>query len=184
MIMFIKKSTASFWAILFFVIAFCSISHAADSAGASPAKKSAAPSVAANQDIQWQSYASGIKTIKDQKKKGYLHFYTDWCTYCKVMNKNTFTDPKIISYLNENFVPIRVNADQEKSVAKEYGANRFPSNFFIAEDATSLSNQPGYIPPEMLLDMLKFLHTDSFKTMKFSEFINQQEKKAADPGKP
>lgn len=184
MMMFIKKSRIPFLTVLFTAITFYSLSYVADSTAAKPAAdKSASANAAVNQKIQWQPYASGIKAIKDGKKKGFLHFYTDWCHYCKVMNKETFTDPKIIAYLNKNFVTIRVNADQEKAVAKEYGVAPVPDNWFIGDDASPLSHQPGYIPPEMLLNMLKFLHTDSFKTMKFSEFIKQQEK-AADPGKP
>lgn len=129
-------------------------------------------------EIQWQSYDNGIEMIKNQNKKGFLHFYTDWCTYCKIMNKETFVDSKVIDYLNENFVPIRVNAEKEREVAKKYGVSRFPNTWFIAEDSTTLSSQPGFIPPEMLLNMLKFLNTDSFKEMKFSEFIEKQEKAA------
>ncbi len=92
------------------------------------------------------------------------------------MNSQTFADAKIIDYLNKNFVAIRVNAEKEKEVAKKYGVNRFPNNWFIAEDNSTLSSQPGFIPPDMFLDMLKFLNTDSFKNMKFSEFIQKQEK--------
>jgi thioredoxin-related protein len=132
------------------------------------------PAMAENKEIQWQPYDTGMKMIKEQNKKGFLHFYTDWCTYCKIMNKQTFVDPKVIDYLNNNFISIRVNADKQKDVAKKYGVSRFPSTWFIAEDSTSLSNQPGFIQPDMLLDMLKFLNTDSFKEMKFSEFIANQ----------
>jgi len=183
--MFIKKSSPPFLAILFTVITFCSLSYAADSGDSKLAasSESASAKLAVKQTIQWQPYASGIKAIKEGKKKGFLHFYTDWCHYCKIMNNNTFTDAKIIAYLNENFVTIRVNAEKEKAVAREYGVSPVPDNWFIGDDASALSHQPGYIPPEMLLNMLKFLHTDSFKTMKFSEFLKQQEK-APGPGKP
>jgi len=127
--------------------------------------------------IQWQPYDAGIKMIKDQQKKGFLHFYTNWCTYCKIMNKQTFTDEKIIAYLNDNFISIRVNAEQERAVAKEYGVSRFPSTWFISEDSTRLTSQPGFIPADMLIEMLEFLNTDSFKNMKFSEFIKLKEEK-------
>ena len=133
-------------------------------------------SIAANDGINWQPYEAGIKMIKDQKKKGFLHFYTDWCTYCKIMNVQTFSDAKIIAYLNENFIPIRVNAEREKSVARKYGANRFPDTWFLAEDSSSLSSQPGFIPADKLLAILKFLNTDSFKSMRFSDYIKLQEK--------
>jgi thioredoxin-related protein len=134
------------------------------------------PAMAENKEIQWQTYESGIQLLHDKNKKGFLHFYTDWCTYCKIMNHQTFTDSKIIDYLNDNFISIRVNADNQKDVAKKYGVNRFPNTWFIAEDSKGISNQPGFIEPEMLLNMLKFLNTDSFQQMNFSEFIDKQEK--------
>lgn len=152
------KNTASFLLIICILIAF-----------------SASICFAEKEEIQWQSYDTGIKMIRDQKKKGFLHFYSDWCKYCKIMNKQTFTDSKIIEYLNKNFIPIRVNAEKQKNVARKYGVRGLPNTWFLAEDNSSLSSQPGFIPPERLLDMLKFLNTDSFKNMKFSEFINKQE---------
>ena len=133
-------------------------------------------SIAANDGINWQSYEAGIKMIEDQKKKGFLHFYTDWCTYCKIMNVQTFTDAKIIAYLNDNFVPIRVNAERQKDVARKHGVTRFPDTWFLAEDSSSLSSQPGFIPADKLLVILKFLNTDSFKSMRFSDYIKLQEK--------
>jgi len=133
------------------------------------------PAMAGEKEIQWQPYEIGIQLIKEQNKKGFLHFYTSWCTYCKIMNKQTFNDSKIIDYLNDNFVSIRVNAEKQKDVARKYGVNRFPNTWFISEDSSALSNQPGFIQPEMLLNMLKFLNTDSFKNMKFTEFIKKQE---------
>ena len=134
-----------------------------------------APATGQTKEIQWQPYDAGIEMIKNQNKKGFLHFYTDWCTYCKVMNNQTFVDSRVIDYLNDNFVSIRVNADQQKEVARKYGVSRFPNTWFISEDTSALSSQPGFIPPDMLLNMLKFLHTDSFKSMKFSEFMKNQD---------
>lgn len=133
-------------------------------------------SVAAKEGINWQSYETGIKMIKDQNKKGFLHFYTDWCTYCKIMNEHTFTDAKIIAYLNDNFIPIRINAEKQRDVARKYGVNRFPDTWFLAEDSSNLSSRPGFIPADQLLAILKFLNTDSFKKMRFSEYIQLQEK--------
>lgn len=173
LMMCIKKSTITLLTALFAIITLgSSFSQAADKVAASPAAS-----------IQWQDFEPGMKAIKDGKKKGFLHFYTDWCHYCKVMNKETFVNPQIIAYLNENFVNIRVNADQEKAVAEMFRVKPVPDNWFIGDDAKPLSHQPGYIPADKLLVMLQFLHTDSFKTMKFSEFVQQQEK-AAGADKP
>jgi len=133
-------------------------------------------SIAAKDGINWQSYEAGIQKIKDEKKKGFLHFYTDWCKYCKIMNAQTFSDAKIIAYLNENFVSIRINAEKQRDVARKYGVNRFPNTWFLSEDSSSLSSQPGFIQPDMLLAILKFLNTDSYKKMRFSDYMKLEEK--------
>ncbi|MBK9566192.1 MAG: DUF255 domain-containing protein [Saprospiraceae bacterium] len=36
--------------------------------------------------------------------------YTEWCGWCKVMDKKTFTDPALIEYLNKNFHVVKFNA--------------------------------------------------------------------------
>lgn len=133
---------------------------------------------AETKSISWQTYETGMKMIQTEKKKGFLHFYTDWCTFCKIMNTETFSNTKIINYLNDNFISIRINAEKQKEIAYKYGANRFPLTWFLSEDSSNLSNQPGFIPPDKLLEILQFLHTDSFKNMKFSEYIAQQQNKA------
>jgi thioredoxin-related protein len=133
-------------------------------------------------EIKWYSYKDGMEKIKKENKKGFLHFYTNWCTFCKLMNSNTFSDPKVISYLNDNFVPIRINAEQEQDVAKSYNVNRFPTTFFIAEDISSIGNRPGYIPAGDLLDMLIYIHSNSYKTMTFSAYMEQ--KKANTDARP
>ena len=45
-----------------------------------------------------------------------IDLYTDWCGWCKVMDRNTFTDSNVISHINENFVAIKFDAEYENSV--------------------------------------------------------------------
>ena len=37
-----------------------------------------------------------------------IDLYTDWCGWCKVMDRNTFTDSDVISHINNNFVAIKL----------------------------------------------------------------------------
>ena len=128
----------------------------------------------AEEGIAWQSYETGMEKVKNNGKKGFLHFYTDWCTYCKLMVEKTFSDAKVRRYLNDHFVPMRVNAENEKDVAKQYGVSRFPSTWFLAEDAENIGNRPGFIPPDLMLSMLKYIHSGSYQDMKFQQYRDQQ----------
>ena len=120
--------------------------------------------------IKWDSYESGISKAKEKKKKIFLHFYADWCKYCKIMDQKTFTNQPVINYLNSNFVAIRVNSDKEKKVAQQYRVRGVPANWFISEDNEVIGNRPGYITPEDMIVFLKFINTESYKTMTLNKF--------------
>jgi len=122
--------------------------------------------------VQWHSYEAGMEKIKSEGKLGFLHFYTDWCTYCVLMNKQTFADKQVADYLNKHFISIRVNAETEKAVAREYGVYQFPSTWFISEDAETIANRPGFIPPDLMITMLKYLHSGDYKKMKFQDYMD------------
>lgn len=129
------------------------------------------PSFASSKNIKWYAYDEGMALGKKEGKKVFLHFYADWCFYCKKMAKETFKDHLVVNYLNENFISIRVNTDMERKLASAYSVRGLPATWFIAENGEKISNRPGYIPPEMFVKMLKYIQTDSYKKMALKKFL-------------
>ncbi len=121
--------------------------------------------------IKWHSYDEGMSLGKSQHKKVFIHFFADWCTYCTKMEKETFVAPEIVSYLNKNFISIKVDSDRENALAAKYKVRGLPSNWFVSETGDQISNYPGYIPADNLLPVLKFIQTDSYKQMTFKDFM-------------
>lgn len=125
--------------------------------------------------IQWYSFKEGVEKIKKSDKKGYLHFYTDWCGYCRKMEKETFSDKDVISSLNKDFVSIKINGEEQPGIAGKFGVNRYPFNWFVDKKNEHIGNQPGFIPPEMMVHILKYMSTNDYKTMGFDEFMENRE---------
>jgi len=100
-----------------------------------------------------------------------LNFYADWCGFCKKMDNETFKDAAVVNYLNENFISIKVNSDKEQQVARDFYVQGLPTIWFLSNDGERLTSLPGYVPADRLLPLLKFIHTESYKKMKFSEFL-------------
>jgi len=121
--------------------------------------------------IQWHPYNEGMALGKSKNKKVFINFYADWCGYCKVMDKETFEDPSVISYLNENFISIRVNVDKERMIAARYRINPLPDTWFISEKGEPIGNKPGFVSAKDLLPILKFISTDSYLKMSYKEFL-------------
>jgi len=107
------------------------------------------------ESINWRSYEEGLVVSKVEKKKVFLHFYADWCVYCGKMAKETFQNPAVVSYLNNHFIPVRVDTDKKPDTAMKYGVTGLPSTWFLTEMGEAMGTVPGFIPPDTLLSMLK-----------------------------
>ena len=107
------------------------------------------------ESINWRSFEEGLVVSKVEKKKVFLHFYADWCVYCGKMAKETFQNPAVVSYLNNHFIPVRVDTDKKPDTAMKYGVTGLPSTWFLTRMGEAIGTVPGFIPPEALLPMLK-----------------------------
>lgn len=125
--------------------------------------------------IQWQPYKEGISRGKTEKKKIFLNFYADWCAYCKKMEAETFQNSAVISYINRNFIPIKVNSDKEQQTAALFSVRGLPSTWFLSEKGERIGNRPGFISAKEILPILKYIQTDSYQKMSFNTFIEKKE---------
>lgn len=124
--------------------------------------------------IQWYSYENGLPKAKKEKKKIFLHFYTDWCKFCDIMNGDTFKSKPVVAYLNKNFIPVKVNSEKQRNIALEYKVRGVPSNWFINDTGEVIGNRPGYITSDDMILFLKFIHTESYKKMTLNNFKESQ----------
>jgi thioredoxin-related protein len=113
-----------------------------------------AAAASAADSINWRSYEEGMILSKIEKKKVFLHFYADWCGFCRKMANTTFKDATLIDYLNDNFMPIMVNTDKDPQTASDYGVLGLPHTVFLTAMGEPIFIMPGYIPTDTLMAML------------------------------
>ncbi|MBA3010065.1 MAG: thioredoxin fold domain-containing protein [Proteobacteria bacterium] len=121
-------------------------------------------------EIKWNKYDEGLSQARKQNKKILLYFHADWCKYCKLLEKTTFKNQKVVTYLNDNYINISANSDIEKKLAKKFGVRGVPAFFFLGSDSNKIDGISGYVEPEIFLKMIKFIHTDSYQKMSFSDY--------------
>ncbi len=68
-------------------------------------------SLKAQDQIQWMKFEEAIAANTKQPKMILVDVYTDWCGWCKKMDKETFTNPKVIAHLKQNFYAVKLNAE-------------------------------------------------------------------------
>jgi len=111
--------------------------------------------------IQWHSFESGMARGKFEKKTVLVNFYADWCAFCKQMDQTTFKDPAVISYLNENFIAVKVNTDREQQTAAMFRVSALPDIWFLSRKGEPIGHRRGFVPAETLLTILKSIVSDS-----------------------
>ena len=66
-------------------------------------------------------YAEALSVAKEENKKIFIDFYTDWCAPCKRMAKEVFPQEKVGDYLNALYVCLQLNAEREgKELARKF----------------------------------------------------------------
>lgn len=63
--------------------------------------------------VKWLSVEKAMELYEKNPKPLFIDVYTDWCGYCKVMDKKTFQDSATASYINSNFYPVKFDAESD-----------------------------------------------------------------------
>ncbi len=117
--------------------------------------------VAAN-EIKWHTMSEGIAKAQKEKKILVVDVYTDWCYWCKVMDKETYANADIIAKMNQYAVAVKFNpevngshlvngetlsSDQLLSFLNKGSRNSgYPNTFFWKDFANNkaIDSYPGY----------------------------------------
>lgn len=61
--------------------------------------------------VNWISFDKAVELARKNKKHIIVDVYTQWCGPCKLMSKNTFQNPVIAKYINENYYAVKYDAE-------------------------------------------------------------------------
>lgn len=123
--------------------------------------------------IAWKDYTPGMAQARNTARPVFLYFHAPWCTYCTKLKQTTFKDSRVMDYLNGHFVSIQVNTDVQKDLAKKWRVKGLPTMWFLEADGKKINSLPGYVEAGQFIQVLKYISTQSYRTMAFQEFINQ-----------
>jgi thioredoxin-related protein len=128
--------------------------------------------------VNWMTFEQAVEKSKTEKRKLFIDVYTDWCGWCKVMDRNTFSDPAVAKLLNEKFYPVKFNAEQTADIIFKGTTFKFiqsgnsgvhqlaaallnnqlsyPTVTFMEADFSAIYPIPGYRKPEEFHPLLIF----------------------------
>lgn len=73
--------------------------------------------------VRWLSFEQLEDSLAVQPKKVFIDFTTDWCVYCRKMDKVVFTKPEVIELLNSEYYAVHFDAEIDSVVS--FGGREF-----------------------------------------------------------
>jgi len=92
-----------------------------------------------------------------------IDFYTDWCAPCKLLDSDTFTNEEVIQYIDNNFIPIKINAESEYGIPlyEKFKGTGYPMIIFLDKEKNEIDRFYGFYPPnDFILKLNNILSGD------------------------
>lgn len=97
------------------------------------------------------TFEEALAAAKEEKKVVFVDFFTTWCGPCKKLDTTTWVDEKVVAWLGENTIPLKIDAEIETELAKKYRVRAYPTMVFIDPDGKQRGRLVGYATPEKFL---------------------------------
>jgi thioredoxin-related protein len=142
--------------------------------------------------VNWLSWEDALTKNQKEPRKFIVDVYTQWCGWCKKMDKATFDQPDISKYINNNYYPVKFDAETKTDInfnnrvfkyvrsgtsgyhelAAEitFGKLSYPTVVFLDEKLNVIQPIPGYKDPASLDKIMKYFAEDYYKTTPWKKY--------------
>lgn len=140
--------------------------------------------------LKWMTLQEAEIAMKKEKRPILIDLYTDWCGWCKVMDKKTYSNQSVIAYLQEKFYAVKLNAETKDIVTWEnktyrlssdnrtndfalyltYGRLSYPTTVIIPVDNSGPQPVPGYQEPKEFELIVRYFGDDKYGKVPFEQY--------------
>jgi thioredoxin-related protein len=139
-----------------------------------------------------------LELQKNTPKNIMIDIYTTWCGPCKMLDKNTFTNKDLITFVNANYYAVKFNAEGNESVnyknrlfenpnydpakakrrnsahqfSQYLGVRAYPTIVFLDNNAELIAPIPGYQTVQKIEIYLQLFKDQTYKDINSQEAFN------------
>ena len=104
--------------------------------------------------IPWEeSFPLAFEAARATGKPMLVYFNADWCTICRRMERETFSDPRIKAAL-QPYIAVKTDIDRQPWLATKYNIDAVPAYLKIDGKGTASGHALGYKSPGEMESLL------------------------------
>ena len=143
--------------------------------------------------VQWMTLEEVMTSMQKEKRPILIDLYTDWCGWCKVMDKKTYQNKNVSAYLQQKFYAVKLNAEATKAITwngKMYKFNpgykthdfaiyltggqlSYPTTVIIPLEEPQPQAIPGFLEPKDFEMIVKYFGEGKYGKIPFNQFQKQ-----------
>lgn len=135
--------------------------------------------------LKWLTFDQGIAEAEKSKKKILVDIYTDWCGFCKKMDREVYADQEVIAYLSKYFEVVKLHGESDKKVSykgkviteadfsRMLGVGGYPTTAFFEPKGELITPVEGYLPKDKFMPILRFIGEGHYEKMEWNEFLKK-----------
>ena len=143
--------------------------------------------------VHWISFGEAYNRCKINPRPILVDVYTTWCGPCKMMSAQTFNNPQIAAYINNNFYAVKFDAESKDSVVfdkytflssdpknpkstHQFAASildnqlAYPSIVFLNNQIQRLDIVRGFMPPKSFEPLINYYGSGDYQKTKWEEY--------------
>jgi thioredoxin-related protein len=138
------------------------------------------------------SFEEALAKAKTDNKRVIVDIYTDWCGWCKKMDKDVYGNSEIKKIVKKSFVLVKLDAESRELIsykgkkytgaelAAYFEATGYPTTIFLEPDgsvikftydSSTMKNIPGYFKKDDFKKILIFFRDGKYKDSDLSKEV-------------
>ncbi|MCU0458768.1 MAG: DUF255 domain-containing protein [Bacteroidales bacterium] len=142
--------------------------------------------------VKWYSIEEAVAMAKTNPRPIFVDAYTDWCGWCKKLDKDTFSNPVIAEILNTKYYAVKFDAEGKEPVTFQgrkfvndgslgkthqlayallQGKLGYPTVVFLTANSELITPVSGYKTPVQIEPMLHYFAGTSWQKQGYEDFL-------------
>ena len=103
-----------------------------------------------------ETIEEGVELAREQNKLIFLYINADWCTYCRLIEKEFGESEEFQQIMDEHYIWVTLDFNENPALVSRFNLQGPPAMIVLKQNGEALVGIPGY-PPNGVLDVIAML---------------------------